>query len=377
MAAYTFPIHQTSLFSTKPSPKPMFTIASPSRIRMSLQESAPSLAVVGVTGAVGREFLSVLSDHDFPYRSIKMLASKRSAGKQLTFEGRDYTVEELTANSFDGIDIALFSAGGSISKLLGPVAVEKGAIVVDNSSAFRMVDGVPLVIPEVNPEAMEGIKVGMGKGALIANPNCSTIICLMAVTPLHRQAKVERMVVSTYQAASGAGAAAMEELELQTREVLQGKPPTCNIFKQQYAFNLFSHNAPVLSNGYNEEEMKMVKETRKIWNDADVKVTATCIRVPVMRAHAESVNLQFQKPLDEHSAMDLLKNSPGVVVIDDRASNHFPTPLNMSNKDDVAVGRIRRDVSQDGNHGLDIFVCGDQIRKGAALNAIQIAEMLL
>lgn len=185
------------------------------------------------------------------------------------------------------------------------------------------------------------------------------------------------MVVSTYQAASGAGAAAMEELELQTREVLEGKPPTCNIFNQQYAFNLFSHNAPVLSNGYNEEEMKLVKETRKIWNDMDVKVTATCIRVPVMRAHAESVNLQFEKPLDEDTAKDILKNAPGVVVIDDRASNKFPTPLEVSNKDDVAVGRIRRDVSQDGDHGLDIFVCGDQIRKGAALNAIQIAEMLL
>lgn len=286
-------------------------------------------------------------------------------------------MEELTAESFDGVDIALFSAGGSISKEFGPIAVERGAIVVDNSSAFRMDENVPLVIPEVNPEAMANIKVGMGKGALIANPNCSTIICLMAATPLHRRAKVLRMVVSTYQAASGAGAAAMEELVLQTREVLEGKPPTCKIFNRQYAFNLFSHNAPVLSNGYNEEEMKLVKETRKIWNDKDVKVTATCIRVPVMRAHAESVNLQFETPLDEDTARDILKNAPGVVVIDDRESNNFPTPLEVSNKDDVAVGRIRRDLSQDGNQGLDIFVCGDQIRKGAALNAIQIAEMLL
>uniref|UniRef100_A0A2K1YRW6 aspartate-semialdehyde dehydrogenase n=1 Tax=Populus trichocarpa TaxID=3694 RepID=A0A2K1YRW6_POPTR len=344
---------------------------------MALQENAPSLAVVGVTGAVGQEFLSVLSDRDFPYRSIKMLASKRSAGKQLTFQDRNYTIEELTEDSFDGVDIALFSAGGSISKHFGPVAMEKGSVVVDNSSAFRMEEGIPLVIPEVNPEAMEGIKVGTGKGALIANPNCSTIICLMAATPLHKHAKVIRMVVSTYQAASGAGAAAMEELELQTREVMEGKPPTCNIFKQQYAFNLFSHNAPILSNGYNEEEMKLVKETRKIWNDMNVKVTATCIRVPVMRAHAESVNLQFEKPIDEYTAKDILKSSPGVVVIDDPASNHFPTPLEVSNKDDVAVGRICRDVSQDGYKGLDMFVCGDQIRKGAALNAIQIAEMLL
>ncbi|EEF29184.1 aspartate semialdehyde dehydrogenase, putative [Ricinus communis] len=377
MATLTHPHHQAHLFSKfSLKSKPKFTPSS-SRIKMSLQETGPSLAVVGVTGAVGQEFLSVLSDRNFPYRSIKMLASKRSAGKQLTFQDKNYTVEELTADSFDGVDIALFSAGGSISKEFGPIAVDKGSIVVDNSSAFRMVEGVPLVIPEVNPEAMKEIKFGLKKGALIANPNCSTIICLMAATPLHRHAKVQRMVVSTYQAASGAGAAAMEELELQTREVLQGKPPTCTIFKQQYAFNLFSHNAPVQSNGYNEEEMKLVKETRKIWNDMNVKVTATCIRVPVMRAHAESVNLQFEKPLDEDTARDILKNAPGVVVIDNRASNHFPTPLEVSNKDDVAVGRIRQDVSQEGNHGLDIFVCGDQIRKGAALNAIQIAELLL
>ncbi|KAL9662924.1 hypothetical protein QQ045_027759 [Rhodiola kirilowii] len=347
------------------------------RLRMSLQENAPSLAVVGVSGAVGQEFLSVLTDRDFPYRSIKMLASKRSAGKRLTFEDKEYVIEELTEDSFDGVDIALFSAGGSISKKFGPIAVERGSIVVDNSSAFRMDDNVPLVIPEVNPSAMAHIKLGSGKGGLIANPNCSTIICLMAATPLHQRAKVVRMVVSTYQAASGAGAAAMEELELQTREVLEGKPPTCNIFTQQYAFNLFSHNAPVMSNGYNEEEMKLVKETRKIWNDKDVKVTATCIRVPVMRAHAESVNLQFENPLDEDTAREILSKAPGVVVIDDRASNRFPTPLEVSNKDDVAVGRIRQDVSQEGNLGLDIFVCGDQIRKGAALNAIQIAEMLL
>ncbi|CAN1138339.1 Aspartate-semialdehyde dehydrogenase [Linum perenne] len=403
-ATFTHPyrIFSTSTISNQSTTKPRH---SPFTVRMSLQENAPSLAVVGVTGAVGQEFLSVLSDRDFPYRSIKMLASKRSAGKQMTFQDRSYTVEELTADSFDGVDIALFSAGGSISKAFGPAAVEKGTIVVDNSSAFRMVDGIPLVIPEVNPEAMDGIKVGMGKGALIANPNCSTIICLMAATPLHRRAKLEyltisnpprssegsqivccderlamqvlRMVVSTYQAASGAGAAAMEELELQTREVLEGLPPTCNIFSQQYAFNLFSHNAPVQQNGYNEEEMKLVKETKKIWSDLDVKVTATCIRVPVMRAHAESINLQFEKPLDEDTARDILKNAAGVVVIDDRASNHFPTPLEVSNKDDVAVGRIRRDLSQEGNQGLDIFVCGDQIRKGAALNAIQIAEMLL
>ncbi|KAJ7969080.1 aspartate-semialdehyde dehydrogenase [Quillaja saponaria] len=376
MAILSLP-HQNNLFRTARINRPKSRFMPTTKVRMSLQENGPSIAVVGVTGAVGQEFLSVLSDRDFPYRSIKMLASKRSAGRRFTFQDNEYVIEELTPDSFDGVDIALFSAGGSISKEFGPIAVDRGTIVVDNSSAFRMDENVPLVIPEVNPEAMENIKLGTGKGSLIANPNCSTIICLMAATPLHRQAKVIRMVVSTYQAASGAGAAAMEELELQTREVLEGRPPTCEIFKQQYAFNLFSHNAPVLSNGYNEEEMKLVKETRKIWNDKDVKVTATCIRVPVMRAHAESVNLQFEKPLDEVTARNILKNAPGVVVIDDRASNHFPTPLEVSSKDDVAVGRIRSDLSQDRNKGLDIFVCGDQIRKGAALNAIQIAELLL
>uniref|UniRef100_A0A1D1XQ26 aspartate-semialdehyde dehydrogenase n=1 Tax=Anthurium amnicola TaxID=1678845 RepID=A0A1D1XQ26_9ARAE len=346
-------------------------------VRMALREDGLSVAVVGVTGAVGQEFLRVISDRDFPYRSIRMLASKRSAGRRLAFEGEEYVVEELREDSFDGVDVALFSAGGSISRAFGPAAVARGCVVVDNSSAFRMDPEVPLVIPEVNPEAMAHVRIGSGRGALIANPNCSTIICLMAATPLHRQAKVKRMVVSTYQAASGAGAAAMEELELQTREVLDGRPPTCQIFKQQYAFNLFSHNAPIQPNGYNEEEMKLVKETRKIWNDENVKVTATCIRVPVMRAHAESVNLQFENPLDEDTARQILNGAPGVVVIDDRASNHFPTPLEVSNKDNVAVGRIRQDLSLDGNYGLDIFVCGDQIRKGAALNAIQIAENLL
>ncbi|KAI8538738.1 hypothetical protein RHMOL_Rhmol09G0127100 [Rhododendron molle] len=377
MNTSTIPHHRllarTATFSRLPAA--LCPHSSPFTVRMSLSETAPSLAVVGVTGAVGQEFLSVLSDRSFPYRSIKLLASKRSAGKRITFEDQSYGVEELTPESFRGVDIALFSAGGSISKEFGPVAVECGSVVVDNSSAFRMDENVPLVIPEVNPEAMAGVK--LGKGGLIANPNCSTIICLMAATPLHRRAKVLRMVVSTYQAASGAGAAAMEELEQQTREVLEGKKPTCKIFSQQYAFNLFSHNAPVLSNGYNEEEMKLVKETRKIWNDMNVKVTATCIRVPVMRAHAESINLQFETPLDEDTARDILRSAPGVVVIDDRNANHFPTPLEVSNKDDVAVGRIRRDVSQDENYGLDIFVCGDQIRKGAALNAVQIAEMLL
>jgi len=337
----------------------------------------PKLVIAGITGAVGQEFLRVLSERDFPYSSVKMLASARSAGSEVTFEGETYVVEELTEDSFDGEDIALFSAGGSISKKYGPIAVERGCFVVDNSSAFRMTEGVPLVIPEVNPEAMAHMKVG-GKAGIIANPNCSTIIALMAVTPIHRAVGVERMVVSTYQAASGAGALAMKELEQQTREVVNdGECKTMEIFKWQYAFNLFSHNAPMMENGYNEEEMKMVKETRKIWNFNDVNITATCIRVPVMRAHAESINLTLKNPLDEVKAKELLSKAEGVSIIDDRANNRFPTPLDATDNDDVYVGRIRQDISQPGNKGLDLFVCGDQIKKGAALNAVQCAELLL
>lgn len=304
-----------------------------------------------------------------------MLASARSAGRKYSFDGIEYTVEELTENSFNGVDIALFSAGGSISKKYAPIASDVGCTVVDNSSAFRMTEGVPLVIPEVNPQAMAGMK--FGKGGIIANPNCSTIIALMAVTPIHRAVGVRRMVVSTYQAASGAGQAAMEELEQQTREVLAGQPVTTNIFPFQYAFNLFSHNSSMTDNGYNEEEMKMVKETRKIWQEPNINITATCIRVPVMRAHAESINLELEKELSEQEALEILSKAPGVSIIDDRSNNRFPTPLDASNMDDVYVGRVRRDISRNDKKGLDLFVCGDQIKKGAALNAVQVAELLL
>mmetsp|Transcript_10225 Transcript_10225/g.21903 ORF Transcript_10225/g.21903 Transcript_10225/m.21903 type:complete len:380 (+) Transcript_10225:174-1313(+) len=346
-------------------------------IQAAKTSNGPTVAVVGVTGAVGQEFLTVLKERNFPYSDIKLLASARSAGKKQEFDGHTYTVEELTENSFKGVDIALFSAGGSISKTLGPIAAAAGSVVVDNSSAFRMTEGVPLVVPEVNPEAMSHIKLGKG-GAIIANPNCSTIIALMAVTPLHRVANVKRMVVSTYQAASGAGAAAMEELRAQTRDVLDGKPAQPKIFPMQYAFNLFSHNSKMdVELGYNEEEMKMVKETHKIWKNKDVKITATCIRVPVMRAHAESINLEFEKDITPEQALEALSKFPGVSIINDRANNRFPTPLDATTKDNVFVGRIRRDISRDDNKGLDLFVCGDQIKKGAALNAVQIAELLV
>ena len=361
------------------TPRTRGRVARRSTVRVEAKKTAdgPKLVIAGITGAVGQEFLRVLSERNFPYSELKMLASARSAGSAVEFEGEKYVVEELTAESFDGQDIALFSAGGSISKKFGPVAVEKGCFVVDNSSAFRMTEGVPLVVPEVNPEAMAHMKLG-GKAGIIANPNCSTIIALMAVTPIHRAVGVERMVVSTYQAASGAGALAMAELEQQTKEyVNDGQVKTMEIFKWQYAFNVFSHNAPMTENGYNEEEMKMVKETWKIWNDKDVKVTATCIRVPVLRAHSESINLTLRNPCDEVKAKEILSKAQGVSIIDDRANNRFPTPLDASGLDNVFVGRIRQDISQDGNKGLDLWVCGDQIKKGAALNAVQCAELLL
>ncbi len=343
----------------------------------------PTVAIVGATGAVGQEFLRVLDQRGFPLGGLKLLASARSAGKSVEFQGKPIVIDELTEQSFGGVDIALFSAGGSISKQYAQAATDAGAIVVDNSSAFRMTDGVPLVVPEVNPEAITAANIGLAEGqvpGVIANPNCSTIIMLLAVTPIHRAVGVKRLVVSTYQAASGAGAAAMAELEQQTREVLAGDEPTCDIFPQQYAFNLFSHNSPLKENGYNEEELKMVHETHKIWGQAEdtkTAITATCIRVPVMRAHAESINLTLERPLTEEQAGKLLADAPGVSLIDDRAGNRFPTPLDASHVDDVFVGRIRHDLSQPGGQGLDLFVCGDQVRKGAALNAVQIAELLL
>ncbi|MEM9414692.1 MAG: aspartate-semialdehyde dehydrogenase [Planctomycetota bacterium] len=351
-----------------------------------LQASRPlRLAIVGATGAVGQEFLRVLEQRAFPIKALRLLASARSAGTTMDFAGKPITVEELTENSFADVDIALFSAGGSISKRYAQHAVEAGAVVVDNSSCFRMTDGVPLVVPEVNPEAVADANIGLGEGqspGIIANPNCSTILMLVAVTPLHRAAGVKRMVVSTYQAASGAGAAAMRELEQQTREALDpandGQVLTKDIFPFQYAFNLFSHNSPMGDNGYNEEEMKMVHETHKIWNNAkQTAITTTCVRVPVMRAHAESINLTFENRITEDEARAILAKAPGVSLIDDRAGNRFPTPLDASHQDDVFVGRIRRDISQPEGTAIDLFLCGDQVRKGAALNAVQIAELLL
>lgn len=330
-----------------------------------------NLAIAGVTGAVGQEFLGIIEERDFPFDSLKMLASSRSAGKKIEFKGKVYIVEELTENSFDRIDIALFSAGGGRSKQFAPAAVKAGAVVIDNSSAFRMDPDVPLVIPEINDDAIAGHK------GIIANPNCSTIIANIPVWPLHKANPVKRMVVSTYQAASGAGQSAMLEMIEQSREVLAGKPVTCNTLRYQLAFNLYTHDSPIGDNGYNEEEMKMVHETHKIFGCPEIGITCTCVRVPVMRTHCESINLEFRDPITPEQAVELLSTAPGVTVMEDRKNNRFPQPLDATGKDDCYVGRIRQDESVPDNRGLNIWVAGDQLRKGAALNAVQIAEKLL
>ena len=342
---------------------------------MSLPEH-PSLAIVGATGAVGREMLAVLEQRSFPHSELRLLASSRSAGSKILYRGQQLTVQELNEDSFDGIDIALFSAGGAISKQYAPLAAQRGVIVIDNSSAFRMVDEVPLVVPEINDDVLDDIE-SSGGGAIIANPNCSTIIALMAVTPIYDAVGIERMVISTYQAASGAGAAWMAELEQQARDFSQGKDFTTSITGRQYLFNCFSHNSAMGDDGYNQEETKMVNETHKIWGDDTVAITATCIRVPVLRAHCESINLTLRKPLSEQEVREILTHAPGVRVVDDRANNKFPEPIEASGQDEVLVGRIRTDHSQPGHYGLNLFVAGDQLRKGAALNAVQIAEKLM
>lgn len=329
-----------------------------------------NIAIAGVTGAVGQEFLRILEERNFAFDSLKMLASSRSAGKKIEFKGKTYTVEELTADSFKGVDIALFSAGGSRSKEFAAAAVKAGAVVVDNSSAFRMDPEVPLVVPEINADDIKKHK------GIIANPNCSTIIAIVPVWPLHKVNPVKRMVVSTYQAASGAGQSAMLEMVEQAKEVLAGKPVTCNTLKYQLAFNVYCHDSKIGDNGYNEEEMKLLNETRKIFHAPEIAVTGTCVRVPVLRTHCESINLEFTNPITPEEVTEILRSAPGVSLIDDRQNNRFPMPTDATGKDDVYVGRIRQDISLPGNRGINLWVAGDQIRKGAALNAIQIAELL-
>ena len=331
---------------------------------------AYNTAVLGATGAVGTEFLKLLEQRDFPLASLKLLASHRSAGRKLTFRGEELTIEAVGEKSFEGVELVLSSAGGSISKKFAPIAVAAGAVVVDNTSAFRMDPEVPLVVPEVNAE---DIKTHKG---LIANPNCSTIIMVVPVWPLHQVNPIRRIVVSTYQAASGAGAKAMAELEAGARAMLAGKDFTPEVLPHVAAFNVFSHDSDIGPDGYNMEEAKMVQETRKMFHAPELLVTATCVRVPVMRAHSEAINMTFTHPIAADEAREILSSAAGVKIVDDREKNVFPMPLDATDQDDVLVGRIRSDISQPDGRGIDMFVSGDQIRKGAALNAVQIAEML-
>ncbi|WP_424095045.1 aspartate-semialdehyde dehydrogenase [Moorena producens] len=327
------------------------------------------VAILGATGAVGEELRLLLQSRNFPLADLKLLASPRSAGRVIPFEGEKLRVEAVGEHSFDQVDLVLASAGGATSKAWAAIAVESGAVVIDNSSAFRMDPQVPLVIPEINPEAAANHQ------GIIANPNCTTILMGMAVWPLHQVQPVKRIVVATYQSASGAGMKAMEELKLQTQAILKGETPPTESFPYPLAFNLFPHNSPLNEQGYCQEEMKMVNETRKIFNAPQLKISATCVRVPVLRAHSEAVNLEFDQPMPVAQAREVLATAPGVKLVEDWQANYFPMPIDASGNDEVLVGRIRQDLSHP--CGLEIWLSGDQIRKGAALNAVQIAELLV
>ncbi len=330
-----------------------------------------AVAIAGATGAVGVEMLKVLESRNFPIRSLKLLASSRSAGKTLTFRGESIVIEELRHDSFQGVDIALFSAGASISREFRRSVVDAGAVMIDNSSAFRMEADVPLVVPEVNPG---DIKTHQG---VIANPNCSTIIMLVPVAPLHRIFGLKRLVAATYQAASGAGAKGMDELITQTRQVLDGQPIRPETFAHRIAFNLIPHIDVFQDNGYTKEELKMLHESRKMLHDDSIQVSCTCVRVPVMRAHSEALNLSFAKPVTPEQAREVLASAPGVRLVDDPGAKRYPMPIDASGQGDVLVGRIRQDLSRTDGCGLDLFISGDQVLKGAALNAVQIAELLV
>ncbi len=328
-----------------------------------------NVAILGATGAVGTELLQLLEERDFPLKSLKLLASPRSTGTEISFKGSAITVEAVSAEAFKDIDIVLASAGGSTSKEWAKAIVNAGALMIDNSSAFRMDSSVPLVVPEVNPGAAEG---HLG---IIANPNCTTILLSVALWPLQQIQPIRRIVVATYQSASGAGARAMEEFKQQAQAILDGKKPPTESFPYPLAFNLFPHNTPINEQGYCEEEMKMVNETRKIFGLPDLRISATCIRVPVLRAHSEAVNLEFEQPFDVVKAREAIAQAAGVQLVEDWNANYFPMPIDASGEDDVLVGRIRQDLSHPS--GLELWLCGDQIRKGAALNAIQIAELVV
>jgi aspartate-semialdehyde dehydrogenase len=332
----------------------------------------PVVAVVGATGAVGIELIRCLEQRRFPLARLRLFASARSAGKPLKYRGQDVQVEELREDALDGIDIALFSAGSSISKRFASLFVARGAIVVDNSSAFRMRADVPLVVPEINSAA-----IGSHQG-IIANPNCAAIISITPLWPIHRENRVRRLIISTYQAASGAGAAAMQELEDATRAYLSGQAHQPVVLPHPYAFNVFSHNTRIdPATGYNEEETKVMQETRKIFGDPDLRISATCVRVPVLRAHCVSMNFECERPIGAAEVRERVASAPGVRLVDDIERNYFPMPKDASGQDAILVGRIRQDSSDPTGRSISMFVAGDQLLKGAALNAVQIAELLL
>lgn len=333
--------------------------------------SAPVVAIVGATGAVGVEMLGCLERRRFPLAELRLFASARSAGKTLKFRGEPLVVRELTEASFAGVDVALFSAGSAISKKFAPLAVRAGAVVIDNSSAFRMDPNVPLVVPEINPQKLREHR------GIIANPNCTAVISITPLWPVHKTNRIVRLLISSYQAASGAGAAAMEELRESTRAYLEGRSYTPRVLPHPYAFNLFSHNTKIdPATGYNDEEIKVAQETAKIFGDSAIRVSATCVRVPVLRAHSVSITFECERPITPQEVRALISGAPGVKLVDDAERNYFPMPVDASGQDAILVGRIRRDVSDPQGRSIALFVAGDQLLKGAALNAVQIAEAL-
>ncbi len=328
-----------------------------------------TVAVLGASGAVGKELLSLFQQRSFPIKELRLLASARSAGQTLLCNGMDYQVEEVTEDKFAGVDLVFASAGGSITRRWKDTINSCGALIIDNSNAYRMDPEVPLVVPEVNPQMINSHK------GLIANPNCTTILLSLVLAPLANRLPIRRVVVSTYQSASGAGSRAMEELKFLTKEVLAGRNSSSSVLPYSLAFNLFLHNSPLQDNQYCEEEMKMVNESRKILNLPELCLSATCVRVPVLRAHSEAVNIEFYQPFAVEDAREILMSSPGVEIIENLKDNRFPMPIDVTGRDEIAVGRIRQDISNP--NALELWLCGDQIRKGAALNAIQIAELFL
>ncbi len=333
---------------------------------------SPVVAVIGATGAVGVEIVRCLEKRRFPLSALRLFASARSAGQRVSYAGQSLTIEELREEALQGIDIALFSAGGSISRRFAPALAASGTIVVDNSSAFRMNADVPLVVPEINANTIRDHR------GIVANPNCAAILTITPLWPIHRVNPLQRLIVSTYQAASGAGAAAMEELRESTRAHLAGERYEPKVLPHPYAFNVFSHNTRIdPETGYNEEETKVMEETRKIFGEPNLRISATCVRVPILRAHCISVSFECERPIAPAEVREILGTAPGVKLVDDAENNYFPMPKDASGQDDLLVGRIRRDLSDPSGRSISLFIAGDQLLKGAALNAVQIAEALL